>query len=316
MKYQQVTENQRYIISHLRVEGRTVAQIAKAIGRHRSTVDREIRRNRSSDGRYQPNIADQVAVYRRSKSRRNSYFQAADWALVLAKLKLDWSPEQISLKLAEQGRLRIHWESIYRYIWADKEEGGFLWLHLRQYPKLRRKRYRSRDSRGRLPGKRHIRKRPRAAKKRTEKGHFEIDLVHGYSGRSCVMTLVDRKTRYSVIIKIRNKTKQEVNAHLIPLIQKYGIKTITSDNGCEFHGYKEVEEASGVRFYFATPHHSWERGTSENTNGLIRQYLPKWRSMRYITQEQCDFICRRLNRRPRKVLALKTPEECHYADAA
>ena len=96
----------------------------------------------------------------------------------------------------------------------------------------------------------------------------------------------------------------------------YGIKTITADNGTEFHGFKEVEEATGVVFYFATPHHSWERGTIENTNGLIRQYIPKWMSMRYIDKRFCDYIMERLNKRPRKILGLKTPEECHYAETA
>jgi IS30 family transposase len=316
MSYQQVTENQRYIIAHMRTQGKSVLEIARETGRHRSTIAREINRNRSSDGRYQPYIAQQGALYRRSKSRRNSYFTEADWKLVLKKLQLEWSPEQISLKLAERGQLRIHWESIYRYIKADKENGGILFHYLRQSPKLRRKRYRSRDSRGILPGKRHIDERPQAAKGRTEIGHFEIDLVHGFRGRSCVMTLVDRKSRFTIITKLKNKMVKEVNAHLIPLIKRHGIKTITSDNGCEFHGYKEVEEATEAKFYFATPHHSWERGTSENTNGLIRQYLPKWMSMRYVNQTFCDYISRRLNQRPRKILDLKTPEEIHFARAA
>lgn len=316
MTYQQVTENQRYIIAHLRTQGKSVPEIAKETGRHRSTIAREINRNRSSDGRYQPYIAQEIAAYRRSKSRRNSHFKAKDWKLVLDRLNEDWSPEQISLKLAETGLLRIHWETIYRYIWADKDNDGLLFHHLRQSPKKRRKRYRSRDSRGILPGKRHISERPKEATGRLERGHFEIDLVHGYQGRSCVMTLVDRKSRFTLIVKLRNKMVKEVNKHLAPLVQKYGIKTITSDNGCEFHGFKEVEESTGVKFYFATPHHSWERGTSENTNGLIRQYLPKWRSMRYVTQSLCDFISRRLNQRPRKILDLKTPEESHYAEVA
>jgi IS30 family transposase len=313
---QQITDEQRYIISFLRGEGRSVAQIAKALKRHRSTIDREIRRNKSSDGRYQPHIADQMALYRRSKSRRNSYFEAAHWKIVVRRLNRDWSPEQISLKLAEQGKLHIHWETIYRYIWADKERGGFLHLHLRQAPKQRRKRNGSHDSRGRLPGKRPIGDRPLEAEQRMEWGHFEIDLVHGFRGRSCVMTLVDRKTRFTHIEKLKNKTTEEVNAHLIPLIKRFGIKTITSDNGCEFHAYEQVEQQTAVRFYFATPHHSWERGTSENTNGLIRQYMPKWHSMRYTNQAYCDSVSRRLNTRPRKILGLKTPEECYYAEAA
>lgn len=316
MNYRQVTENERYIISHLWTQGKSVLQIARETGRHRSTIAREIKRNRDSTGRYHPYIADELAVYRRSKSRRNSHFRRSDWNLVLRKLDQDWSPEQISLKLAESGKLRIHWETIYRYIWADKAKGGLLYHSLRQSPKLKRKRYRGRDSRGILPGKRHISQRPKEASERTELGHFEIDLVHGYRGRSCIMTLVDRKSRLTIIAKLRNKMVKEVNSHLIPLVKEYRIKTITSDNGCEFHGYKEVEEATSAKFYFATPHHSWERGTSENTNGLIRQYLPKWMSMRYVNQSFCDFITRRLNQRPRKILDLKTPRETHYAKAA
>jgi len=109
--------------------------------------------------------------------------------------------------------------------------------------------------------------------------------------------------------KLANKTAAEVNRVLIPLIGYYGIKTITADNGCEFHGYKEVEEKTGVRFYFARPHHSWERGTSENTNGLIRQYLPKGMTMRYISEAYMEFIEDRLNNRPRKILKMKTPWE-------
>ena len=316
MSYLQITENQRYIIAHLRTLGKSVLEIARETGRHRSTIAREINRNRSSDGRYQPYIAQQGAIFRRSKSRRNSRFHSSDWNLVLRKLRMEWSPEQISLKLGKRGILKIHWESIYRYIRADKDNGGLLYHYLRQSPKQRRKRYRSRDSRGILPGKRHIDERPRAAKERAELGHFEIDLVHGFRGRSCVMTLVDRKSRFTIIAKLRNKMVKEVNAHLIPLIKRHGIKTITSDNGCEFHGFKEVEEATDAKFYFATPHHSWERGTSENTNGLIRQYLPKWMSMRCVSQTFCDYISQRLNQRPRKILDLETPEEIHYATAA
>jgi hypothetical protein len=118
------------------------------------------------------------------------------------------------------------------------------------------------------------------------------------------MTLVDRKSRFTIVTKLRNKMVKEVNAHLIPIILKFGIKTITSDNGCEFHGFKEVEAATEAKFFFATPHHSWERGTSENTNGLIRQYLPKWMSMRHVTQAFCDFYCSTLERKTQEEIRL------------
>ncbi len=316
MKYQQITENERYLIAHMATEGVSVSQISIKTRRHRSTISRELKRNNGIDCFYKPLIAQQLAISRRKESRSNSYFENSHWEQVSEKLYEGWSPEQISLKFAEQNVFDIHWETIYRYIRLDREKEGILFRELRQSTKKRRKRYRGYDSRGVLRGKRHISTRPDGAALRTEQNHFEIDLVQGHHGKNCVMTLVDRKTRFTIIVKLRNKTNIEVNQKLIPLIKMYHIKTITADNGCEFHGYKEVEELTGVVFYFATPHHSWERGTSENTNGLIRQYLPKWMSMRYIDQRFCDYVMKRLNQRPRKILGLKTPEECHYAKAA
>jgi transposase, IS30 family len=157
--------------------------------------------------------------------------------------------------------------------------------------------------------KRHLSTRPLAADIRLVYGHFEIDLVLGKVSKHCTLTLVDRKTRFTLVRKLENKTTYEVNRVLIPLISTYGIATITSDNGCEFHGFKEVEAATGVKWYFATPHHSWERGTSENTNGLIRQYLPKGMSMKLIAPEYFSFIEARINNRPRKILEGKTPAQ-------
>jgi len=151
--------------------------------------------------------------------------------------------------------------------------------------------------------------RPVEAEKRLTYGHFELDLVLGKVSKHCILTLVDRKMRFTVIRKLNNKTTEEVNRVLIPLISEYGIKTITADNGCEFHGYKAVEEATGVLFYFARPHHSWERGSIENANGLIRQYLPKGKTMRYITKEYLEFVESRLNNRPRRILGYRSPWE-------
>lgn len=191
---------------------------------------------------------------------------------------------------------------------GSERRRGF-YRHLRQARKQRRKAYRSKDSRGKLPGKRHISTRPIESAERLTYGHFELDLVLGKATNHCAMTLVDRKTRFTVVRKLNNKTAMEVHRVLIPLIAEYGIKTLTADNGCEFHGYKSVEAATGIEFYFATPHHSWERGTSENTNGLIRQYLPKGMSMRHFSEEYFEFVQVRLNNRPRKILGFRSPWE-------
>ena len=199
MTYYQITSEERYTIAALRREGFCSAEIARRLGRHRSTISREVRRNSSrSDGCYRPSKAIEKTNGRRSRSRRNQYFTKADFALVEKKLKADWSPEQISGHLRLHGELSISHETIYTHVWRDKEAGGHLYRHLRCSPKLRRKRHNSYDSRGHLAGKRHISERPPCVDKRSAVGHWEIDTVVGKGAPDCVTTLVERKTGYAL----------------------------------------------------------------------------------------------------------------------
>ena len=311
--YKQITQEERYTIKVLLKQGYSHSEIASELGRHRSTVSRELRRNtQTGTGRYYGNIAQEKAVARRRRSRRGPQFSAEDWAIVCSLIENDWSPEQVSMVLRAHRVLKISHETIYRYIWRDKRCGGELYTHLRQSSKQRRKRHRTNDSRGVLRGKRGLDERPKVANERTRKGHFEVDLVHGSGSRDCILTLVDRKTRYLIIRKLKDKSMKDVGNVLVAAIRKYGIQTITADNGSEFHDYKRVERLAGAKFYFAAPYHSWERGTSENTNGLIRQYLPKRTTFSGLTQRRCTAIAAKLNSRPRKILDLKTPEGAHY----
>jgi IS30 family transposase len=308
--YRQLTSEERYALSTLRKQGYTVRGIARVLGRAPSTISREVRRNSRRDGGYRSSTADDFARWRRSRSRRNQRFSDDDWALVLTHLKKDWSPEQVAGRLREDGVLRISHESIYRHIWRDKRRGGTRFKLLRQVSKRRRKRYRANDSRGRLAGKRHISERPSAVESREEVGHWEIDTVIGTT-KHCIVTLVERATGYIMTGKLKARTVEELNRATITLVSQapLPVTTITADNGTEFHGYKLIESASGVRFYFANPHHSWERGSNENANGLIRQYLPKRTSMARTSQRRCDSIAHRLNTRPRKRLNYRTPQE-------
>jgi IS30 family transposase len=315
MTYHQITFAERYTLGLLRQRGASPAIIARLLGRHRSTISREVRRNRAhSDATYRPQLADWYARGRRSRSRRNRRFTAAAWARVQALLREDWSPEQVAGWLRRRGELAISHETIYRYIWADKRRGGTLHQHLRGARTRFRKRYGSYDSRGRLAGKRPITARPAAAEQRTEVGHWEGDTLLG-AGQAgpCVLSLVERKTGYLVLGQLQRRCSTEVNRRARRLIvaQPRAVQTITVDNGTEFHEYAALERATATRFYFATPHHAWERGTNENTNGLLRQYLPKRVSMARLTQGECNRIAAKLNRRPRKRLGYRTPEECY-----
>lgn len=314
--YRQLTLEDRVLISHLRWQGLSYAEVASQMGRHRSTIYREFERNscHRTDGAYRPTKADSRTRGRRSRSRRNRHYDEQDFKLVRYYLRQKWSPEQITGFLKMNGLQPISHETIYQYIWRDKANGGSLWTHLRQSLKQRRKRYKAYDSRGRLANKRHISERPGSVETRKYKGHWEIDTVMGRGSKDCIVTINERKTGFVMIGKLRDRSTKSLNKKTKRLIDRdpLSFKTITADNGTEFHQYKEIERIANVRFYFANPFHSWERGSNENLNGLIRQYLPKGTSMAELTQQQCDIIADRLNSRPRKRFNFKTPEEIYY----
>lgn len=311
MNYRQITPAERYTLGALRRQGLSCSEIARIMGRHRSSIGREFARNSAPyDGAYRPFVAQEHANGRRWRSRRNSHFDAADWELVEGMLAEFLSPEQISGRLRLEGRLEISHETIYKRVWRDKHRGGSLYRNLRQ-PFKRRKRYGTYEKRGRVGGKRHISERPEAVELRQEIGHWEMDTVIGGVTQDCVVTLVERVTGKTLIGKLANRSVAALNKRVLAFIRKHPewFKTITVDNGTEFHGYRKIEKATGVLVYFATPYHSWERGTNENTNGLIRQYLPKRRSMRDVTQLHCTRIAEHLNARPRKRHGFLTPNE-------
>jgi transposase, IS30 family len=309
MTYHQITPAERYTLGALRKQGYSNAEIARVTDRHRSTIGREFQRNCAKhDGAYRHTKAQERTNGRRSRSRRNSQFGASEWRLVETLLRDKFSPEQVSgwLRLLEV--LEISHETIYTHVYRDKRRGGKLWRHLRQ-PVRYRKRYGTYEKRGRLPGKRPISERPAAAENRSEIGHWEMDVVIGAGNNHCIVTLVERMTGATLIGKLSCRKMAALNKRVIELIEAHPglFKTITVDNGPEFHGYQEIERATGVTIYFANSYCSWERGTNENTNGLIRQYLPKRTSLKHLTQARCNAIAISLNNRPRKRHGFQTP---------
>jgi transposase, IS30 family len=313
MNYRQLTSEERYMLARLRRQGLNQSEIARCLGRHRSTVCRELRRNSTrADGRYRAVTAQERTNGRRSRSRRNSRFSADDFSLVEELLCRQWSPEQVAGRLRREGRLLISHETIYRHVWRDKKQGGLLYTHLRGARKRRRKRYGAYDSRGRLAGKRMITQRPAEVESRGRVGHWEADTVMGTGTKDCVFTLVERKTGLVLVGKLADRTARSLSRRAVSLIRRHQerFETVTADNGTEFHDYERVERLTGAVFYFARPYHSWERGSNENANGLLRQYLPKGASMAGLTQHRCNAIASQLNTRPRKRLGFKTPLEC------
>ncbi len=312
MAYRQLTHGERYAMANMLHQGYSYRSIALVLGRATSTITREHRRNATThDGHYRAEKAQQYAMARRKRTRKKSQYSQQEWVGVVRLLQRKWSPAQIvgrrrALRLPTMSK-----ETIYRYIWRDRRRGGHLWRDLRILSKFGRKRRGSPATRGRLLGKRHISERPAHIELRRQLGHWEGDTVMGSDMRHCVLTLVERVSGYVVIKKLSARNKEQAATALRQAIRQLNarVRTITLDNGTEFHDYQRVEQAHPVKFYFATPYHSWERGTNENTNGLIRQYLPKGMCMRHITQTDCNRIAADLNSRPRFRLGFKTPRE-------
>jgi IS30 family transposase len=308
--YHQLTQTQRYQIYALRKTKHTHAEIAEVIGVHKSSVSRELRRNQGQRG-YRPQQAHELAAARRQKVVPR--ITVEDWKMVDNLLKQDWSPEQISGRLRKEQGIRISHEWIYQHILVDRRADGDLYKHLR-CQKKRRKRYGTYDRRGKLPNCRSIEERPASVNTRKRLGDWEVDTMLGKQQKHAMLTLTERKSRFTLLGKVSRRTARAVRRQvcklLLPVQDK--VRTLTSDHGKEFADHELIAQTLQLKFYFAHPYAAWERGTNENTNGLLRQYFPKKSDFKTISNKKIEQIISKLNFRPRKTLRFKTPFEVFY----
>jgi transposase, IS30 family len=308
MSYTQLTQEQRYQISALLKTKHKQAEIAAEVGVDPSTISRELRRNRGKKG-YRPNQAHEKALARRSHG--HARISPKTWAWVESRVREEWSPEQIAGRLKAEKAEPVSVEWIYQHILKDKRTGGTLYRHLR-CQKRYRKRFGGRDSRGILPNRRSIDQRPALANQRRRLGDWEADTMVGHGSRAGLLTLVDRKSRLTRMARLTRRTAKAVDRQTVRLLREDPAHSITSDNGKEFARHQQIARRLHLSFFFAHPYHAWERGTNENTNGLLRQYFPKTRDFATITPKELRAAASRLNSRPRKCLGFRTPLEVFH----
>lgn len=283
MSYAHLSQAERYQIRCLHKGGWALAGIAAELQRAASTICRELRRNASPEGAYSERYAQRQA----------------------ARLREDWSPEQI----AGKGEVTISVERIYQYIAADRQRGGTLWQHLRRRKRLRRHRCGTPRERQRFGGRR-IEARPAIVDRRDRVGDWEGATIVG-KGPARIVTLVDRKSGWARLRKVADGTATAVAAAVLTVLHpvRARVHTLTWDNGSEFAEHRLMDVALDAASYFARPYSAWERGCNENLNGLVRQYLPKGCDISQFTDAQIQQIEDKLNRRPRKRLGYRTPEQ-------
>jgi len=311
--YTQLTEGQRYQIYALKKAGMSQQEMARNIGVHPSTIGRELKRNTGERG-YRPAQAHRKAKQRHTQKLKAIRLGSEQISYIDKHIRKEWSPEQISATMVPRGIAGVSHETIYRYVQQDQEEGGTLYTHLRHKRKKYRKRYGSNEHRGRIKNRVSIDERPEIVEQRARIGDFEIDTVIGKNHKQALVTIVDRHSKLTLIKKVTHKRARLVCSAAIELLSPVSqwVHTITADNGKEFAEHEKLSEAIKADIYFAHPYASWERGTNENTNGLIRQYFPKGTRFEEITDEQIRIVQEKLNRRPRKSLGFKTPYEVFF----
>ena len=307
--YKRLTHEQRYTIQAMNRNLSPQKEIAKAIKVSTSTVSRELRRC----GMTRENYCD-VAAQRHAESREWQGLRIAPELLEQVEAKLceeQWSPEQISATFAKTAVGRVSHETIYQHIYRDKKAGGELHKHLRHRCKSYRKRGLGRERRGRIKNQVMIDERPPIVEERSRIGDWEMDTVIGRPGGKVLVTMVERKSRYTLIGLSENKEAKEVTLKLLEALagQREKVETMTFDNGKEFALHELLADMLDAKAYFAHPYHSWERSLNENTNGLMRQYFPKGTSFDKLSIEDVKRVEDLLNTRPRKCLSYQTPND-------
>ncbi len=310
MSYKQLTENERYQIYVMNKAGHSQEDIAHWLGRSPSTISRELRRNHGLRG-YRPGQAQRMSDERRRDAHKARKMTAEITGWIEALIGQELSPQQVVDYLRRHSKVCLHHETVYQFIYADKAAGGELYRHLRVASKSYRKRYGSYDARGRIKNRVDIDARPAVVDRRNRIGDWEGDTVMGLRRQSALLTMVERKTLYTVIARLTGKRADLLAEAAIGsmLHLKDKIKTITLDNGLEFAQHEAIAKGLQADIYFAHPYCSWERGINENTNGLIRQYFPKGTDFTRVTDEEIMFVMNRLNNRPRATRGGRSPNE-------
>ena len=313
--YTQLTRGKRYQIRALLKAGFSQSEMAFFVKVHKSTISREIRRNRGNKG-YRPVQAHEKALARRFAAAKRIKMTPAIIELVEHYIRQDFSPEQVSGFLDREYDLKISHETIYKHIWSDKKTGGTLYKHLRWSTRKYRKRYGTKQLRGRIAGQVSIDSRPAIVDAKTRIGDWEIDTVTGKSSKGYLVTAVERKSKFVLVKRVPDRQSDVVAKALVQLLRPYieNVLTITSDNGKEFSQHMKISKRLKADLYFAHPYHAWERGLNENTNGLLRQYFPKKMDFQKIDDKCINYAMDRLNNRPRKTLGFATPNEVFFND--
>ncbi len=313
-QYRQLTEEDRIEIYAMKQAGKTQRNIAQCLGVHPSTISRELTRNTGGCG-YRPKQAHCRAAGRRGYARKAVKMTPKTIAYIERQLRQEHSPEQIA------GRMKVDpgyygpsvsHERIYQHLWQDKTAGGKLYQYLRiAGHKKKRKRYGKRDFRGKIPNRVGIEQRPKIVETKKRFGDWEADTIIGKHHRGAVVSLVERKSQFTLLGQVTRKTADAVQQQMVQQLRPHRrrVHTITTDNGREFSGHETIARKLQTKVYFAEPYQAWQRGLNEQVNGLIRQYLPKQTDLRYVSDDQLRFIMDRLNHRPRKTLGFKTPYE-------
>lgn len=312
-----LTKEQRYTISVMYQQDHSQTAIAKIIGKDKSVVSRELKRNCDKrSGEYNDDLAHRKYCKRLREKPKRKLLSADVIVYIKEKLEDKLSPEQIAGRAKIDGVQCVSHETIYCFIWNDKKKGGKLHENLRHRGRKYRHRGASKDKRGIIKNRIDIESRPKIVDEKTRFGDFEIDTVIGKNHKGALLTINERISGLVCIELLTGKNAEPVTektiAALMPI--KNLLHTITADNGKEFAGREKIAQELAIEFYFAKPYHSWERGANENTNGLIRQYFPKGTSFENITNEQVKDVQEKLNNRPGKRLGFLTPNEYFYTN--
>ena len=317
MSYTHINAKERHTLMFLSQYHLSAREIGRRLGRHHSSIARELRRNVHICGNYRDDFAHQEAKARRKQPRhfrKRSNRPLIDY--VLGRLQEDWSPETIVCRLKvdfpRSRKMRLSVEAIYQWVYRDAAKGGQLYLHLLRRHKKRRRQGLYGLCRGLIPGRVSIHDRPQSIASRIRFGHWEGDTVEGEKGTGGIATHVERKSRMLIAAKLTDKRAVTFTGATIEAFRHIPSKwrrTLTVDNGGEFAGFKVIEAATELDVYFADPYAPWQRGTNENTNGLLRHYFPKGIDWRRVSEKQLAWAVERLNNRPRKCLNYQTPNE-------